>query len=212
MNQLEPQDSANGEEDEDQTFAQSVASAVCELIEKGHTDPHAEEIADAYFQRHIPTSIEQEVQSRLAGICSIVRDTYKNAHLVQSTYYETYQDGLPGNPDEAEACIPMGRGQQGVGIRVPQVQHDPILIAWSRQNLRGAGGKNKQNFNRLHSAYKAGKISAQDVYDAVRPYLQALKKAKKIENVLQSEGVLKGPLFASKHDPLPSADTERSPA
>jgi len=186
--------------DDDKTFAQSVAATVCELIDKGHTDPHADEIADAYFAQPISETIKAEIQTRLAHICKIVRDTYSNAHLVEATYYESYQDGLPGSIDEAKTCVPVGAGQRGVGIRVPQVEHDPILLAWAQQNLRGAGGKNKHNLDRLHSAYKAKRISAEDVYEAVKPYLKALREARKIEDTLEAHGVLDGPLFAQLPD------------
>lgn len=193
----DPTPEQNGEADEDETFARSVANTVCTLIDDGHDDPHADEIADAYFERHIPSSIKEEVSARLPDICEMVRDTYKNAHLVQITYYETFSDGLPSSINEAEACIPMGAGQHGVGIRVPQVEHDPILLAWIRQNVRAAGGKKKYQIKRLNRAYQAGQISPEDAYEAIRPLLEAQEEVDKFERALREDGALKGPLFAA---------------
>jgi len=51
---------ANGE---DSTFYQSVANCTANLIKSGLTDPHGDEIADAYFDVEITRGIKAQVEA-----------------------------------------------------------------------------------------------------------------------------------------------------
>jgi len=190
--------------DQDEPFCKSVAQAVISLIEKGLTDPSTQEIADEYFEQPYTPLIKSEVQSRLPYICKVVQEERPRAHLVCDTYYNAFQESLPTQVDTAQRCIPGGRGRQGVGIRIPQVDGDVIYLAHVRQNIRSGGGKCQKNMQELEAAYLAGDISGEDVVNALGSWSKAPGAAKELTDKLKKTGAINGPLFQSKDiDALP---------
>jgi len=190
-------DTQESDDDRELTFLQSVAEAVISLIEKGHTDPEAAEITDVYFDQPVPRSIENEIYDRLPKICKIVRDTYDRAHLVSDTYYEAFQETLPQDIETAKRCLPNGRGNPGVGIRIPQVEGDKIHLAYVSRNMKCAAGKWVAQVEVTQKAYLKGDITGQEAWDSLREGIRALEATRDFHNLLKQEGATLGPLFQS---------------
>ena len=190
-------DKPQNQDTQELSFLQSVAETVIGLVERGHTDPDAVEIADEYFEQPVPASVESEIHDRLPDICEIVRETYDWAHLVSDTYYSAFGETLPQDIETAKRCLPNGRGNPGVGIRIPQVESDMIHLAYRQRNLKCSGGKCEKQVEVLQSAWIRGDITGEDVRTAIKPYLSALESIEDLKQALENSGAIKGPLFES---------------
>lgn len=199
--------SQNRENESEESFCQGVSSAVIDLIDSGLTDPSVDEIADHYFAQPYTTSIKGEIQSRLPYICGVVQEEFEHAHLVSDTYYNGFENTLPQSIDEAERCIPGGRGRNGVGIRIPQVENDYIYLAHARRNIHAGGRKCEVNLTKLHSAYLTGDVTGQELHEALRAWHDTLETAANVIKTLRNSGAMKGPLFSGDNNKIPALDS-----
>lgn len=197
--------------DEDFTFYQSVANCTAELIKSGLTDPHGDEIAEAYFDVEITRGIKAQVTDHLPRICEILQEAYlAKAHLVNQHYYEAYRDTPPRHTEEAENCMPGGENRRSAGIRVPHAEEDAIYRVTQKRHLASGSAKVRKRLKKTFEALRCGQMTDGQAMEVVREYAGAFRAYKRIERELVSSGVMQGPMFGSGGDGAPKLEPDNS--
>lgn len=141
---------------------ESLAGTVSKLFGNGRTDPSGEEIADAHYGSRRKV---WAVRNQLIPVRDYMRDVanppHSMIHLVSETYYDEFRLSLPTNRTDARRCLPIGRGKQSWGLRIPIDIDDRIWLASIGQNYATAVGKGGVNLERLAIAMDQGMISQQ---------------------------------------------------
>jgi hypothetical protein len=190
--------------DEASTFYQSVADCTADLIKSGLTDPHGDEIAEAYFDVEITRGIKAQVTDHLPRICEILQEKHlAKAHLVNQHYYEAYRDTLPRHTEEAENCMPGGENRRSAGIRVPYAEEDAIYRVTQKRHLASGSAKVRKRLKMTFEALRCGQMTNNQAMEVVREYAGAFRAYKRIERELVSSGVMRGPMFNSEGDGAP---------
>lgn len=161
-------------------YTRELAATVDQMFGSGQTDPSSDEIAREHFRRDVlGGEIIDGVQKRLRAICRILEEAFDHqVCLVGERYYLTtarrlsYREQAPETDAEARLCLPLGKGNRGIGIRLSVGDDDLIYQAAIGQGLASGGGKFKRGLERTYEATEAGHIpeerAAQIFQDAER--------------------------------------------
>lgn len=170
-------------------FRQELADTVNKLFEgegpvdTPNTDPHATEIAEAHFpDRALPGDIIEAIRKQLNQVRDILEEDFDHpAHLVSRTYYSRFRESAPQTEEDARLCIPIGRGKEVKGLRLPDGKDDLIWRATMAQNLGAGAGKVGKQLERIESALDAERLDP----DKAEHLLQNLRRAEPIRKQLE---------------------------
>jgi len=179
-------------------FRSEVAETTADLINRGVTDPRADEIADAHFGKAITSVMMASLRDQLPAIRDTLVEEYgMRAHIVNAYYYEHMRHDLPETTEEARHCLCIGRGNSADGIRVPTQENDLILQATIEHNIRSGAGKTSKNFTHAYKALMAGNLSNEQAKEIVEREKEYFIPLQNITKELHSRGALDGEIFGN---------------
>src|SRR5262245_55412497 len=97
----------------DHEYTRELAATCARLIGDGKTDPSAEEIVKAHFEKSFfPDDMIEGGRRRLIRIKKILKEEFGlDVCLVSRIYYKRYRRHRPENADEARECLPITGGR-----------------------------------------------------------------------------------------------------
>ncbi len=150
-------------------WRKDMAEAANTLFAEGTSDPSAIEIATKYLRRKpSPRFVAQVLHDLLPIRDLLANGTYRHSlGPVNRYYYEHHREEPPTTTAEAMACLPIGRGNRTMGLRLFAGDDDLIALTQLSLGMKSGAGKYRACSDRLLKGVDEALFSHGEVRDRV---------------------------------------------
>jgi hypothetical protein len=156
----------------------ALAQTIKEMVAERIYDPHYAEIAARYYadrpEHPMGGRAASGVQQLLKQLKSLLAAEEHDVVLVNSKYYSGTRSRRPfreepaTNEDDAKLVLPIGFGNESVGLYFAQSKNDPILKVSLGHTVNRGAGLVSRNTELTYQAHQNGHLDAASTAQIVR--------------------------------------------